>query len=74
MADRQLSGVASYVLYETLGPTLPDGARSAAALWGLAHRCAMTYPDAVRRAGHPDGEALFEAMLARALRDHLHAR
>ncbi len=56
--------LASYVLYETLGPTLPDDARAAAALWGLAHRCAMTYPDAVRRAGHADGEALFDAILA----------
>jgi anaerobic selenocysteine-containing dehydrogenase len=54
----------AFVLYETLGPTLPDGARAAAALWGLAHRCAMTYPDAVRRAGHADGEALFDAILA----------
>ncbi len=63
MSDRALSGVAAYLLYETLGPTLPDGAASAAALWGLAHRCAMKYPDAVRRAGHADGEALFEAML-----------
>ncbi|HUO69610.1 MAG TPA: molybdopterin-dependent oxidoreductase [Solirubrobacteraceae bacterium] len=63
MADRTLSGVAAYVLYETLGPTLPDGAAGAASLWGLAHRCAMKYPDAVRRAGHADGEALFEAML-----------
>ena len=46
-----LAGCAPYVLYETLGPTLPDGLAGAAALWGLAHRCAMTYPDAVRRAG-----------------------
>ena len=36
---------------------------SAAALWGLAHRCAMTYPDAVRRAGHADGNELFDAIL-----------
>jgi anaerobic selenocysteine-containing dehydrogenase len=63
MGDRQLSGAAAYVLYETLGPTLPGGAASAAALWGLAHRCFMKYPDAVRRAGHADGDALFEAML-----------
>jgi anaerobic selenocysteine-containing dehydrogenase len=63
MNDRALSGVAAYVLYETLGATLPDGAAAAAALWGLAHRCALRYPDAVRRAGHADGEALFEAML-----------
>jgi formate dehydrogenase len=75
MSDRSLSGVAAYLLYETLGPTLraptrgPDGpelvgAASAAALWGLAHRCNMKYPDAVRRAGHGDGEALFDAMLS----------
>jgi anaerobic selenocysteine-containing dehydrogenase len=64
MSDRALSGVAAYLLYETLGPTLPDGAAAAAALWGLAHRCFMKYPDAVRRAGHADGEALFEAMLS----------
>ena len=59
-----LSSLAPYVLYETLGPALPDGLAGAAALWGLAHRCAMTYPDAVRRAGHADGNALFEAILA----------
>jgi anaerobic selenocysteine-containing dehydrogenase len=58
-----LSSLAAYVLYETLGPTLPDGLRAAAALWGLAHRCAMQYPEAVRRAGHADGNALFEAIL-----------
>ncbi len=62
--DPRIMRLASYVLYETLGPTLPDDARAAAALWGLAHRCAMTYPDAVRRAGHADGEALFDAILA----------
>jgi anaerobic selenocysteine-containing dehydrogenase len=59
-----LSSLAPFVLYETLGPSLPDGLQSAAALWGLAHRCAMTYPDAVRRAGHTDGNALFDAVLS----------
>jgi anaerobic selenocysteine-containing dehydrogenase len=63
-ADPTLAASAAYVLYETLGPTLPDRARSAAALWGLAHRCAMSYPDAVRRAGYDNGEELFDAMLA----------
>jgi anaerobic selenocysteine-containing dehydrogenase len=58
-----LSKLAAYVLYETLGPTLPAGLESAAALWGLAHRCAMTYPDAVRRAGHANGNELFDAIL-----------
>jgi anaerobic selenocysteine-containing dehydrogenase len=52
-----------YVLYETLGPTLPDGLAGAAALWGLAQKTALTYPDAVRRAGHADGNALFDAIL-----------
>ena len=51
------------VLYETLGPTLPDGLAGAAALWGLAQKAAVAYPDAVRRAGHADGNALFDAIL-----------
>jgi anaerobic selenocysteine-containing dehydrogenase len=59
-----LSSLAPYVLYETLGPTLPDGLADAAALWGLAYRCAMSYPDATRRAGHADGNELFDAILA----------
>jgi anaerobic selenocysteine-containing dehydrogenase len=75
IADPALAGLAAYVLYETLGSTLqaPTGGRdghelesaaAAAALWGLAHRCALKYPDAVRRAGHADGEALFDAILS----------
>ena len=59
-----LGRVLPYVLYETLGPTLPAGLAGAAALWGLAQKTAMTYPEAVRRAGHTDGNALFEAVLA----------
>jgi anaerobic selenocysteine-containing dehydrogenase len=59
-----LGKVLPYVLYETLGPTLPDGLSGAAALWGLAQRAAMTHPEAVRRAGHADGNALFDAILA----------
>lgn len=58
-----LTKVLPYVLYETLGAALPDGLAGAAALWGLAQKAAMTYPDAVRRAGHTDGNALFEAIL-----------
>jgi anaerobic selenocysteine-containing dehydrogenase len=63
VADPKLAAVAAYVLYETLGRSLGDAA-AAAALWGLAHRCAMTYPDAVRRAGFENGEELFDAILA----------
>jgi anaerobic selenocysteine-containing dehydrogenase len=58
-----LGKVMPYVLYETLGPTLPDGLAGAAALWGLAQKTAVNYPDAVRRAGHADGNALFDAIL-----------
>ncbi|MDT4922223.1 MAG: hypothetical protein QOI15_3125 [Pseudonocardiales bacterium] len=63
-ANPGLGRVLPYVLYETLGPELPDGLAGAAALWGLAQKTAMTYPDAVRRAGHADGNALFEAILS----------
>ncbi|HQC78568.1 MAG TPA: molybdopterin-dependent oxidoreductase, partial [Mycobacterium sp.] len=52
-----------FVLYETLGPTLPEGLAGAAALWGLAQKALMTYPAAVQRAGHADGNALFTAIL-----------
>ena len=62
-ANPGLGRVLPYVLYETLGPTLPEGLAGAAALWGLAQKTAMTYPDAVRRAGHADGNALFTAIL-----------
>ena len=62
-----------FVLYETLGPTLPEGLAGAAALWGLAQKAAMTYPEAVRRAGHADGNALFDAILAKPLRGDVHS-
>jgi formate dehydrogenase len=63
-ANPALGRVLPYVLYETLGPQLPDGLAGAAALWGLAQKAALTYPDAVRRAGHADGNALFTAILS----------
>lgn len=67
-ADPTLGALAPYVLYRTLGPTLPDGAASAAILWGAAHRCALGFPDSVRAAGFTGeglepGERLFEAVL-----------
>ncbi|KDE99963.1 molybdopterin oxidoreductase [Mycolicibacterium aromaticivorans JS19b1 = JCM 16368] len=62
-ANPALGKALPFVLYETLGPTLPDGLAGAAALWGLAQKAAVTYPDAVRRAGHADGNALFDAIL-----------
>jgi len=58
-----LSKTLPFVLYETLGPTLPDGMAGAAAIWGLAQKAAFTYPEAVARAGHADGNALFDAIM-----------
>ena len=67
-AHPELGPVAPVLLYRTLGPTLPDGAASAAALWAAAHRCAQANPDGVRRAGFGEGlaagEALFDAILS----------
>ncbi len=63
-----LGKLAPVVLYETLGRTLPDGAQAAAALWGAAQSCAMSFPESVRRAGFEGegmelGNALFAAIL-----------
>jgi anaerobic selenocysteine-containing dehydrogenase len=69
LAERpHLTGLAAVVLYETLGPTLPDDAAPAAALWGAAQICAATYPASIRAAGFAGdgpalGNALFEAVL-----------
>lgn len=67
-ADPSLMPLAPYVLYETLGPALPEGTRNAASLWGVSHLIAMTYPDAVTRAGFAGdglakGEEVFDAVL-----------
>jgi anaerobic selenocysteine-containing dehydrogenase len=64
-----VASAAPVALYRTLGPTLPDGAASAALLWGLAHLFAMQNPESARRAGFEGdgftpGERLFEAILA----------
>ncbi|MFD0360019.1 molybdopterin-dependent oxidoreductase [Nocardia sp. GCM10030253] len=62
--DNTIAGLAPYLLYETLGPTLPDSAHSAAVLWALSHRVAKLHPAAMRRAGHRSADALFDAILA----------
>jgi anaerobic selenocysteine-containing dehydrogenase len=65
----KLLDYAPVILYETLGPTLPEGAAAAAFLWASAHQFAAKFPNEVRRAGHAGegpqlGEALFDAILA----------
>lgn len=67
-ANRDLLKMAGYVLYETLGPALPDGARSAAVLWAASHLCAIANPGGLARAGFDGpglqpGQKLFEAIL-----------
>jgi anaerobic selenocysteine-containing dehydrogenase len=59
----ELAAVATSILYETLGPALPDGARSAAALWGVSQMCAAKFPDSLRRAGIANGNELFDKVL-----------
>ena len=65
-----LVGLAAVVLYETLGPTLPDDAAPAAALWGAAQTCAAAYPESLRKAGFTgDGAALGNGLFEAALRE-----
>jgi anaerobic selenocysteine-containing dehydrogenase len=67
MADSRLAGLATVLLYRTLGPSLPHDAAPAAVLWAAAHRCAASNRTGVSRAGYGDGPAagdrLFEAIL-----------
>ncbi len=63
VADKRVRGLAPTLLYETFGPTLPDGAASVAILWPLAQRVALTHRAGMKRAGHRSAAALFDAML-----------
>lgn len=66
MAAMALPGVrkvAPTVLYDSLGPTLPDGAAAAAVLWALTQRVAIRHRAAMGRAGFASADALFEAVL-----------
>ncbi|MEO1083003.1 MAG: molybdopterin-dependent oxidoreductase [Acidobacteriota bacterium] len=58
------------VVHETLGAALPDGAKTAAALWGACQFYAGRHADAIRRVGIEDrgaglGEALFSTIMER---------
>lgn len=68
MADPDIAALGAIVLYETLGPTLPDGMAGAAPLWFSAQQCVLRYGDAVRAAGFDGeadelGDALFDALI-----------
>ncbi|MFW2383032.1 MAG: molybdopterin-dependent oxidoreductase [Acidimicrobiales bacterium] len=66
-ANPTVGAAAQIVLYETLGPTLENGAQPAALLWAIAHRIAPKFGPAINRAGIEGeglelGESLFEAL------------
>jgi anaerobic selenocysteine-containing dehydrogenase len=57
------------ILYRTLGPTLPNGAASAALLWGAVNIASMKIGPSMQRAGFEGeglalGEAVFDAILS----------
>jgi anaerobic selenocysteine-containing dehydrogenase len=62
--DPSLFALAPVILYRTLGESLPDGAAAAAPLWAIAQTFAMSEPESMARAGHADGDALFDAIVA----------
>jgi len=62
------SGAAPVLMYRTLGPTLPEGTREAAVLYGIALKAAMSEAKSLARAGFEGpplqvADALFTAML-----------
>ncbi|OZF25665.1 molybdopterin oxidoreductase [Rhodococcus sp. 14-2496-1d] len=61
--DRDSAALAPYLLYETLGPTLPHGAKAASVLWALTQKLHLDHPRAVHAAGHKNAESLFTAIL-----------
>ncbi len=63
-----LAGMGAVVLYDAIGPTLPEGMAGAAPMWFSCQQLAMRYPDAVRAAGHVGdgvelGNSLFAALI-----------
>jgi anaerobic selenocysteine-containing dehydrogenase len=68
LGNPRLSGMAAVLLYRTLGPTLPEGLREGAVLFGLAFRFAMSHGDSLARAGFGGtpaeaADALFSAIV-----------
>ncbi len=68
MMNPKIAKHAPYVLYRTLGPTLPEGTAEAASLWGLCQVFTMSNADLVQNAGIEGegpalGNNLFNAIL-----------
>ena len=67
-ANPKINNYGAYVLYRTLGPSLPDDMAEAAALWGVAQMFAATEAASLARAGFDGappqaGNKLFEALV-----------
>lgn len=67
--DSRLFTYMTYVLYRTLGPTLPQGLETAAPVWLLSQMYVQNHAGDVARAGHQGegfelGNALFNAILS----------
>ena len=67
--NTRLMPLVPVILLRTLGPTLPEGAAPAAALWAYSHFFAQRHPDSLARAGFEgpglaQGEKLFQAIMA----------
>jgi len=68
-ADGDLFKLAPVLLLRTLGPTLPDGAASAAVLWAAAQLLAINASDSLHRAGFEGegvalGDRLFDEVVS----------
>lgn len=67
-ANPKINHYGAYVLYRTLGPSLPAGMAEGAALWGVAQMFAATETASLARAGiaglpHEAGNKLFQGLL-----------
>ncbi len=65
-SNPNISRFLTYVLYRTLGPTLPEGQAGTAAIWGLCQVFAMKHPVELSRAGFSGEQAgteLFQALV-----------
>ncbi|MGB5811879.1 MAG: molybdopterin-dependent oxidoreductase [Polyangiales bacterium] len=72
LGNPKLSGVASVVLYRTLGPVLPVEAREGAVLFGLAFRAVMREGVAMGRAGFDGPPPVAATKLFQAIIDSPH--
>lgn len=65
-SNKKVAKMLSYVLYRTLGPTLPEGQSATAAIWGLCLMYTLKHSTEAARAGYTGptaGQDLFRAIV-----------